>query len=91
MTLRAGANTNQMMHAHIDPSDKILLSDILAIKKPMKVDHRGSGEMKIPHRTRRRFRLFPERHGEVISCPVGILQHSSRSDDSLDYKRKSIS
>lgn len=68
----------QMMHADVDPSDQILLSDVLPIEELMEVDDRFAWEVHIPHTAGSRLRILAKRYCEVISSPIRVIQQPLR-------------
>jgi len=77
-----------MMHSDINPGHKVLLSYIISIKEVMEIDQRFSREIQIPHRARRGLRFFTKRNGEIISSPIGIVQHPFGTYDRLKKKER---
>ena len=76
-----------MVHTDVDPRDEILLRDVLAVEELVEVDHRQAGKVHIPHAARRRLRILAERDGEVVARPVGVVEKTLRSDNSLQARQ----
>ena len=72
-----------MVHADVDPSDEILLRDVLAVEELVEVDDRFAGEMHVPLATRRRLGVLALRDREVVAGPVGVVQETLGADDGL--------
>lgn len=72
-----------MVHPNVDPSDQIFLRNILPVEKPVKVDRRRAGQVKVPHAARRWLGFFTTRNSQVVSRPVGVFEESLGAHDGL--------
>lgn len=72
-----------MVHPDVNPGHQILLSDIFTVEKVVEVDRGSPWKIKVPHAAGKGLRIFATGHRQVITRPVGILEQTLRSYDSL--------
>lgn len=75
--------SHQVMRSYVDPSNEVLLLDVLTVKELMEVDHGSSGEVEIPHAAGRQLGVLSFRNRQVVPCPIGIVKKPLGTHDGL--------